>query len=391
MSGGWREKWRKELEGLAEQDLLRRLRVSITRVSGHRFVEDSESVDLSSNDYLGLALDERVREALAEGAARWGAGATASRMIVGHTEAHTVLEERLATLKGTEAALVFASGYQANVGLFSALANRHDVVVADRLCHASILDGIRLSGARLERFRHNDPDHLEEILSATNRRAIVATESIFSMDGDIAPLPEILDRVERHGALLVVDEAHATGVLGERGAGAWDHFALPTGPDVPVVLMGTLSKAVGCQGGFVCGSRLLIDHLVNRCRSFIFSTGLSPALVWASVKALEILMTDQERRDALSSNARLLRSRLARHLRPEHGQPTPILPVIIGEASKSMAVSKRLLDRGILTVAVRPPTVPEGTSRLRLTVSAVHRPEDLVRAAEAIAEELASL
>jgi 8-amino-7-oxononanoate synthase len=311
-------------------------------------------------------------------------------MIVGHTEAHAVLEDRLATLKRTEASLVFASGYQANVGLFSALVGRHDVVAADRLCHASILDGIRLSGAKLERFRHNDPEHLEGILSATKRRALVATESIFSMDGDVAPLPQILDTVARHGALLVVDEAHATGVLGERGGGAWDHFALPTGPDVPVVLMGTLSKAVGCQGGFVCGPRLLIEYLVNRCRSFIFSTGLSPALAWASVRALEILVTDRERREALRSNARLLRSSLARHLRPGHEPPTPIIPLIVGDANKSMDMSRRLLTRGILTIAVRPPTVPEGTSRLRLTVSAAHCPEDLTRAAKAIGEDLAS-
>ncbi|MFH1737765.1 MAG: 8-amino-7-oxononanoate synthase [bacterium] len=388
MSRKWPEIWENELQGLMERDLLRQLRQSAPRPAGRRHIAELDCIDLSSNDYLGLAGDRRVIEALADGAGKWGAGATASRMIVGHTEAHMVLEQRLAALKGTEAALVYASGYQTNLGLFPALISRHDVAIADRLCHASILDGIQLSGAKLERFRHNDPDHLEKILSATNRRALVVTESVFSMDGDVAPLPEILERVIKHGALLVVDEAHATGVLGDRGAGAWEYFNLPVGPDVPVVLMGTLSKAVGCQGGFICGQRRLIDYLVNRSRSFIFSTGLSPALAWASVKALDILTTDRERRATLQANTDLLRSYF-----DDSGPPgiTPIIPVIVGDARKSMEVSKRLLARNVLTVAVRPPTVPEGTSRLRMTVSAVHCPEDLRSSAEIIKEEIASV
>jgi len=389
MSRSWNDVWLREVNKLTDRDLLRALRLSRPGASGTRYLDDHPLIDLSSNDYLGLAGDERLTEALVEGAARWGGGARASRLIVGHTEAHQILEWRLASLKGTESALVFPSGYQTNVGLLSTLVDRHDAVIADRLSHASIIDGIRLSGARLERFRHNDLDDLEKRLSESTRRTVVVTESVFSMDGDVAPLPEILDLSVRYGALLVVDEAHATGVLGARGGGAWEHFGLPTDPDVPVVLMGTLSKALGCQGGFICGSRSLIDYLVNRCRAFIYSTGLSPAVVWAAVKALDIMETDTALRKALHTNVSLLRTSLSCVALEENREPaTAILPVIIGDAAECVAVSHRLVERGVLAFPVRPPTVPEGRSRLRLTVTAVHRSEDLEHAATAILEEL---
>ena len=382
----WVETWRTELQRLEEQDLLRTLRLSHPCGHGRRRIGENEYIDLSSNDYLGLANDPRIVAALHEGAERWGVGATASRMLAGHTEAHRALEERLASLKGTEAALVYPSGFQANIGLFSGLAGRHDLVIADRLCHASILDGIRLSGAKLERFRHNDVAHLEAMLQSAGRESIVATESVFSMEGDTAPLPEILEIVTRYDALLIVDEAHATGIFGKQGAGMWEECHLPTGPDVPVILMGTISKALGCQGGFVCGPRTLIDYLLNRSRSFIFSTGMSPALAWAAVRALEIAVVEKERRQKVLHNAELLCS-LVGHT-PAKEPHTPIIPVLIGDAERTMRISGRLLDRGILAGAIRPPSVPDGTSRLRLSVSAAHRPEDLRHAAGVVQEEI---
>ncbi len=384
MSDNWANAWKQEIDKLASQNLLRELHLSIPQRIGKRSL-----IDLSSNDYLGLANDERLIEALIEGAKRWGVGARASRLIVGHSEAHRVLEERLADLKGTEAALVFPSGYQTNAGLISALVSRHDMVLADRLCHASILDGVRMSGAKLDRFRHNDLSDLEKHLLESKRRTLVVTESVFSMDGDVAPLPEILDLTVRYGALLVIDEAHATGVMGDRGSGAWGHFGLPTGPEVPVVLMGTLSKALGCQGGFVCGSRLVVDYLINRCRAFIYSTGLSPALAWAAVKALEISETDSDLRNALHANIDLFRSSLSRFISQGSSETrTAIIPVIVGDAAGCVTLSRQLEQRGILALPVRPPTVPEGSSRLRLTVTAAHRPGDLQHAAEVILGEI---
>jgi len=311
-------------------------------------------VTFASNDYLGLSAHPAVATAAAEAAARWGAGATASRLVVGHRPVHAALEVELAAWKGTERAIVMPTGYQANVGLLSTLATRDVTVLSDELNHASIIDGLRLGRAEVRVYRHGDLDHLDALLAeASGRRTMVVTDSVFSMDGDVAPLDALVDRCARTGALLVLDEAHA--VLGpELG---------PT-DDVEVLRVGTLSKALGALGGFVAGPARYVELLRNRARSHIFSTGLSPTDAAAALAALGVLRSPEG--DALVARLRMLVDRV----RPGH--PSPILPVVIGEEEATMKAAAALLERGLLVPGIRPPTVPPGTSRLRVTLSAAH-------------------
>ncbi|HAK94760.1 MAG TPA: 8-amino-7-oxononanoate synthase [Planctomycetes bacterium] len=376
-----RNDFARELEKLASEGLLRTL--TARAGLGGKFVEAGRTVlNFSSNDYLDLASDARLKSAAAEAIAAWGCGAAASRLMSGTLRLHEALEAELADLAGRERALVFGSGFLANIGVLAALAGRHTTIFADRLNHASLVDGARLSGARLVRYRHRDVAQLDALLAAdSSRRRIIVTDSVFSMDGDIAPLADIGDCAIRRGALLVVDEAHAIGVLGLGGGGLCRDL-----PAVrPDVVIGTLSKALGGYGGFAAGSRELRDLLVNRARSFIYSTALPPACLGSARAALAILAASHDPGATLLARAARFRNALGNAGLDTGPSRTQIIPVMAGDNERALAFARALGDSGILAVAVRPPTVPPGTARLRLSVTLAHTDEDLARAAAAIA------
>jgi glycine C-acetyltransferase/8-amino-7-oxononanoate synthase len=372
-------------ESLAElesQGLRRRLRV-IDGPQGPQVVLDGRRVLLlCSNNYLGLADHPRLRSAAARAALGLGTSAGASRLISGSMRIHTELEARLAEFKGTEGALLFGSGYLANTGVIAAVARRGEVVFSDELNHASIIDGCRLAGAETVVYRHADTEHLEwGLRRASSRAALIATDGVFSMDGDIAPLEELAILARRHSCRLLVDEAHATGCIGPGGRGSVAAAGLAGEVDV---IVGTLGKALGGYGAYVCGSRELIDFLVNSARPFIFSTAPPPPSVAAASAALELLAEDPKRVERLRANGAALRSGLrAEGLQPV-GSDTQIVPLVIGDAENSTALCERLLGDGLFAQAIRPPTVPPGTSRLRLTAMATHRIEELRQAARTI-------
>ena len=373
--------WISTLQRLDDQGLRRRLRT----VPG-------DVVNLASNDYLGLARDPRVIASAADAAARRGVGSAASRLITGTAPEHEALEHDLAAIRGTEAALVFSSGYATNIGVLQALTSRHDLIVADALVHASLLDGARLSGARLVRHRHGDLEHLDERLRHhTGKGArFVVTEGIFSMEGDVIDLAGIAAIAGRHGATLIVDDAHGTGIAGSNGRGSVAAAGL-TSADVPVQI-GTLSKAIGTQGGYVAGDQALIDVLVQRARSFVYSTGLSPAIAAAARTSLSIAQEEDWRRERLRTHVATIRATLENAgTRPQVlGDPSaPMVLAVLGDAAAATDVAAALEGRGIIAPAIRPPTVPAGTSRIRLAPSAAHSHDDLSRACEVIGEVLA--
>lgn len=340
----------------------------------------------ASNDYLGLASDPRVKRGAIQAIERYGAGAGASRLVSGDVTLHRELERRLAALKRTEDAIVFGSGYLANVGTITALAGPGDVIYSDELNHASIIDGCRLSRATVRVYRHRDVDHLEALLRddvARVRRRLVVTDAVFSMDGDLAPLPELADLAERYGAMLMVDEAHATGLLGARGAGAVERFGVEG--RVPII-MGTLSKALGSVGGFVAGSRGLVDYLRNRARAYVFTTGLPPAAAGAALAALDLVEREPWRRARVLELAQRLASGLEAMGYRVLPTESAVVPVVIGGARDAVALSEALMRRDIFCPAIRPPTVPEGHSRLRVTPMATHADEHIDRALAAFAD-----
>lgn len=352
--------------------------------SGPRVQLDGREVLLlCSNDYLGLAGDERVREAAAEAALRWGAGSGASRLVSGTLPIHEELERRLAAWEGRERAVLFGSGYLANVGVVSALAGRGDVVFSDALNHASIVDGCRLSRAEVFVYRHADVEHLAWGLArAAGRGALVVTDSVFSMDGDVAPLAEIVALARRWGARTVVDEAHGTGCLGPGGRGAVSAAGLEAEVDV---LVGTLGKALGAYGAYAaCGSELA-ELLVNAARPFIFSTAPPPAAAGAALTALDVVEGEPGRVARLQANATLLREALGAHGLDTGGSSTQILPLVVGAAQDAVAAAEGALSEGVFVQAIRPPTVPDGTSRLRVAVSSEHAAGDLRAAADVLA------
>lgn len=342
-----------------------------------------------SNNYLGLADHPEVVAAAAEAARRFGASAASSRLISGHMTPHAALEATLAEWKGCEAALAFSTGYQANLGCITALVGRGDVVLSDELNHASLIDAARLSRADVAVFRHNDVGHLDALLAESRgaRRALVVTESVFSMDGDTAPLADIAATARRHGAWLMVDEAHGVGVFGKTGAGLVEELGLHDAVDVQI---GTLGKALGSFGAYAAGSKTLVDWLVNRARSFVFTTGLPPASAAAARAAIGICRREPERAAGLRRRARELGDRLRRSGWSVPPVESPILPVVVGSSDRAMELTRRLLERDIYVAGIRPPTVPEGTSRLRLSLMATHTDEQLDRVARAF-EELAPL
>jgi len=338
---------------------------------------------LSSNNYLGLAAHPRVRQAAIAVIERYGLGAGASRLVAGSLEPLHRLEANLARLKSAEAVLVFGSGYLANLGTLTALMGPGDAIFSDELNHASLIDGCRLSKADLKIYRHCDTEHLKALLevSAGVRRRLIVTDSIFSMDVDFAPLLEIVELARQFDAAIMLDEAHAVGVIGPNGAGLAAEFGLQKEIDVQ---MGTLSKALGAYGAYVAGSSVLIDFLINRARSFIYTTGLPPAIAAAADAAVEIMQAEPARIRRLWDNAVHVRGRLEAagfsFLRTE----SPILPLLIGDAQNAVALTRLLLERGVYAIAIRPPTVPPGTARLRITPIADHTRADLDEAIAAI-------
>lgn len=352
---------RAKLAAIDARDLRRTLKPTGRAAAGAARRAERNLVSFSDNDYLGLSQDPRVKQAAADAAQAWGAGAGASRLVTGDCPLYAELEERLADIKGTEAALVFGSGYLANISTIPVLVGKGDLVVLDELSHGCMFAGARLSGARTEMFRHNDAGHAEALLAERREgRALLLTETVFSMDGDRAPLGDLAAACERHGAWMMTDDAHGFGVIRQ--------------DDPAPIRMGTLSKAVGSYGGYVCGGRALIDLLVNRARGLIYTTGLPPAVLGASLAALEIIETEPERGEAALARAADFCAAIG-----ADAPQSAVVPVILGEARAALGASQRLLEAGFLVAAIRYPTVPEGTARLRVSFSAAHRAEDVER------------
>jgi len=373
---------RERLEELRDRGLYRHLRL-VEGPQGPSVSLDGRPVLLlCSNNYLGLADRAEVREAAAEAALQWGAGSGASRLISGNMEPHRVLERRLAAFEGYESALLFGSGYLANSGIIAALSGRGEVVFSDELNHASIVDGCRLSRAETFVYRHGDVEHLSwGLRRARGRGSLIVTDGVFSMDGDMAPLPQLLELSRRHGARLMVDEAHATGAVGPGGRGSVAAAGLSGEVDVVV---GTLGKALGSYGAYVCAEAELVDLLVNSARSFIFSTAPPPSAAAAAAAALSILEAEPELVDRLQANAALLRRSLAAEGLEAGPSTTQVVPVHVGEAEATMELCELALEKGVFAQGIRPPTVPDGSCRLRMTAMASHRREDLVAAAHMV-------
>ncbi len=371
-----------ELERRRRTGLYRKPRLLASPQGPEVVVEGRRLVNFSSNDYLGLAADPRLAGALAEGAARWGCGAGAAHLVTGHSEPHQALEEALARFTGRRRALLFSSGYLANLALLTTLAGRGDTLLLDRLDHASLIDGARLSGARLRRFRHNDTAHAARLLADARGEKVVAVDGVFSMDGDLAPLPELARLAREHHAWLVVDDAHGLGVLGETGRGSLEHWGLDN--EAVPALMGTLGKAFGTAGAFVAGSEALIETLIQQGRGYIYTTAAPPALAEATLRSLEIVQAEGWRRTRLRELVGRFRREAGALGLPLMPSETPIQPLVAGSAGRALRWSRHLEDRGILVTPIRPPTVPEGTARLRITFSALHEDRHLDRLLEAL-------
>jgi 8-amino-7-oxononanoate synthase len=374
-----------ELEALRSAGLYRELRRVENEQGPILLMGGREVVNFSSNNYLGIANHPALAEAAKQAIDRYGCGSGASRLISGNMTLHEELENRLAQFKGTEAALVFNSGFQANTGILATLAGEGDVILSDQLNHASIIDGCRLSRAQTVVYAHGDLDQIETNLKDAHhaRRRLIVTESIFSMDGDEAPLTGIVELAEKYDALVMVDEAHATGVFGGTGAGLVSQYGLG---DRVAVQMGTLGKALGGFGAYVAGTRVLRELLINRCRSFIFTTALPPAIMAMAIAAINLVEEQPERRHRLWENCRLLFEGLKTVGFSLTALQSPILPLIVGDAERCMQFSRQLLERGVFAQGIRPPTVAPGTSRLRIAVMATHDRGHIEKALEAFQE-----
>ena len=374
-----------ELDEIKDAGLYRRLQRVENDQGPTLMLDGREVINFSSNNYLGIANHPALAAAAKKAIDRYGCGSGASRLISGNMTLHEELEARLAAFKGTEAALVFNSGFQANTGILSTLTGEGDVIFSDALNHASIIDGCRLSRAKTVVYSHGDLDRLETELkqAAGAGRKLIVTETIFSMDGDEAPLTGIVDLAEKYGAMVMVDEAHATGIFGDNGAGVVANLGLS---ERVAVQMGTLGKALGGFGAYVAGSGALRELFINRCRSFIFTTSLPPSIMAMAIAAIDLVQREPERREALWNNCRVLKEALRNLGFSVAESQSPILPLIIGDADKCMQFSERLLEKGIFAQGIRPPTVPPGTSRLRITLMATHTADHLDRAIEAFKE-----
>ena len=348
-----------------------------------------EVLSFSSNDYLGLASDPHVVNACVEGARLYGTGAGASCLVDGYTKAHQRLEESLAKFVSRDRALVFSSGYMANLGILTTLADRHTSIYEDKLNHASLVDAALLSRANLYRYAHGDTESLCRSLKSEKSDTIVVSDAVFSMGGDIAPLTELSDICTKHSATLVVDDAHGLGVLGASGSGSLEHFGLNQ-KQVPVV-MATLGKALGASGAFVAGSDDLIEILIQKARTYIYTTALPPPVVCAAQASLEIIQTDAIRRSILHRNINLFRDMAAQYEIPCLDSTTAIQGIVVGDAKSAMDLSDALLEEDLLVVAIRPPTVPPGTARLRIMLSAAHQEADIEHLVKSVAKLFHSL
>jgi 8-amino-7-oxononanoate synthase len=378
------EKLFERLEKIREAGLYRSLR-TVEQTTPLVFVDGKQSLMFCSNNYLGLAEHPSLAKAASDAALHFGTSSAASRLVSGSHPMHVQLEAQVADWKGTEAALVFNSGYAANTGIIPALAGRGDIIFSDRLNHASIVDGAILSGARLIRYPHNDLQALERLLDQHTIAGLrlIITDGVFSMDGDIASLAEIVDLAEKHGALLMVDDAHAGGVLGHQGRGSLDLCGIA---DRGVLQMGTFGKALGSFGAYLATSQLVRDYLINKARSLIFSTSLPPAVLAASSAAITLVQSKEgdQLRQRLAENSQLFRSLLQQAGLSVPDGSTPIIPLLVGDAETTVGFSLRLLEEGVFVQGIRPPTVPVGTSRLRCTVMASHSTDQIRHAAATI-------
>ena len=377
----------RELQQLDRQSLRRRRRTADTACAPRMTVDGRAMLAFCSNDYLGLAAHPRLVEALGEGAGRYGVGSGASHLISGHSRAHALLEERLADFMSphleSARALYFCTGYMANLAVLSALAGRDADLFSESLNHASLIDGARLSRANVQVYPHGDTEALARLLEAsTARTKVVVTDSVFSMDGDLAPLPQLLALCERHGAWLVVDDAHGFGVLGENGRGALEHFAMRS---PYLVYMGTLGKAAGVGGAFVAAHATVIEWLVQRARPYIYTTAAAPALAHALLAAIDIIggAEGAKRRDHLRALIAQWKASLTLRRWRLHASHTAIQPVIVGANDEAMRAAATLYEQGIWVPAIRPPTVPANTARLRVTLSAAHNGDDVAQLARA--------
>jgi len=369
---------------------LYRQRPLLASPQGVQVTVDGQSLlAFCSNDYLGLANHPQIAEAMIEGVRRWGVGGGASHLVVGHSAAHHELEQALAEFTGRPRALLMSSGYMANMGAITALVGQGDTVLQDRLNHASLLDAGLLSGARFSRYLHNDPHSLVQRLSKATGNTLVVTDGVFSMDGDLAALPALCATARNHRAWVMVDDAHGFGCLGATGAGIVEHHGLGV-EDVPV-LVGTLGKSFGTAGAFIAGSEELIETLIQFARPYIYTTSQPPAIAWATLKSLQLLRDESWRREhliALIERFRAGASALGLQLMDS---PTPIQPLLIGDSERALQLSAGLRARGIMITAIRPPTVPQGTARLRATLSAAHSEADVDRLLDALQQTLADL
>jgi 8-amino-7-oxononanoate synthase len=373
------------MEALRGRHLERQLAIVADGTEPWVEVDGRRLLNLSSNNYLGLARHPRVVEAVVEAARAWGGGAGSSRLVAGTSDLHRALEARLAAFKGAESALLFTSGYTANLGVIPALVGPGDLVLGDALNHASLIDGCRLSRAEYRTYGHRNVGELEDHLAGWERenhsgRRLVVTDTVFSMDGDLAPMADIADACDRHGALLMVDEAHATGCLGPQGRGLLAHLGLEERASVS---MSTLSKAFGGLGAFVAGGSALMEYLVNVARTFMFTTALPPTVVAGTLAALEVLEQEPQRLGDLQRNARALREGLCCLGFDTLGSETHIVPVLVGGAERTLEMAGALRAEGLFAVAIRPPTVPTGRCRIRASVMATHTSEEIDRAVEA--------
>lgn len=367
-----------ELDLRKEQALYRCRRTLQTPQQPIVQVDGREYLAFCSNDYLGLANHPEVIKSFQTAANKYGVGGGASHLVNGHSQAHHELEEALAEFTGRPKALLFSTGYMANIGAVNALLGKQDAVFQDRLNHASLLDAGLLSGARFQRYLHNDSESLDKKLAKTEaRRKLVVTDGVFSMDGDLAELPDLSSVCKKHDAWLMVDDAHGFGCLGESGGGCAEHFSMPS--DDLQVLVGTLGKGFGTAGAFVAGSEVLIETLVQHARTYIYTTSMPPAVAAATLTSLRLLQEDTWRRDKLTQLIKQFRDGCQELGLTLMDSPTPIQPIMIGESDKAMQISKALEDDGIFISAIRPPTVPQGSARLRVTLSASHTEQQVER------------
>ena len=382
--------WEELENGLAaiDRDGLKRRRRTLEAPCGPLAIIDGrELISFCSNDYLGLANEPALIEAAADGARQWGVGRGASHLVSGHLTPHEQLEARLAAFTGFADALLFSTGYMANLGIVPALVGRGDAVFADKLNHASLIDAVQLSRADHERYPHADMAALERLLAASPaKRKLILTDAVFSMDGDVAPLPQLLELAERYDAWLVIDDAHGFGVLGAQGRGSLSHFGIAASPRL--IYMGTLGKAAGASGAFVAASATVIEWLLQRARTYIFTTGSSPIIACALLASLDLIEQGEARRQRLQQLTAQLRDGLATTRWQLMPSPTAIQPIIVGDNHEVLRVANALLERGLWVPAIRPPTVPKGSARLRVSLTAAHTPamvEQLVSALRELA------